>query len=468
MKIYTKIIFSFLISSFHFSSNAQVQFAPYQAITTGSFAEVVCIGDINHDGRNDVILGTGYYSDPANDNKIFVYLQKANGTLNTPIKYSYPGGIKTIDIKDLNNDGRNDIVIGYNDKVGIFYQNATGSLNPITTISINGLVKSLKIGDINSDGLIDIALGTSGSENYCYVLYQSANNTFNIVALPKPNSYYNEVNIKDVNNDGKNDLVYSSSATSEGIEVYTQNNSGSLNPNILYNQTNVYALAVGDLNNDGKNDAVVSKGGNTPNSKLAIWIQDPILNQFQSSFEISAYDIPNAIEIDDLNNDGKNEIIVIHGGWMKLSCYEQNSQGNYNSYSMFQLPYASNYEPYGLALGDINNDGKKDVAIADYNYGLVILYNISTLGISENQLSDKIKLYPNPTQNFITFDLAENLTSESVSFEIYNTMGKCLMMEKEFRYRNGNTISFEKYPTGIYFLKIKIGDNECIKKIVKN
>lgn len=473
MKIFTKVIFLFLITSNYFVCNAQIQFAQYQAITTGSSAEVVCIGDINNDGRKDVILGTGSYSDPANDFKIFVFHQKQDGTLDTPVKYPYPSittqGLKTIDIKDINNDALNDIVIGYDDKIGIFYQNISGSLNPMTALSVNASVRSLKAGDVNSDGINDIAVGTSVSDNSMYVLYQNSNNTFNTVSFPKSNSNFNDVTISDVNSDGKNDLIFSSSLSSEGIQVYAQNNSGSLNSSILYSQTNVNALAVGDLNNDGKNDAVVCKGGNTPNSKLAIWMQNPTLNQFQNSFEISAYDVPNAVEIDDLNNDGKNEILVIHGGWMKLSCYEQNSQGNYSSYSLFQLPYASNYETNGLAIGDINNDGKKDVAIADYNSGLIILYNISTLGINENQLSDTIKLYPNPTQNFITIDLPENLSSEFISYEIYNTIGECLLTEKKTGFNdNTNTVSFEKFPNGIYFLKLRIGDNEFIKKIVKN
>src|SRR5436309_16122402 len=62
-------------------ASAAVKFAPYQSYFVGSWPSSVAIGDFNHDGRNDVAMSTGYYFDPTNDFKLFVWSQRSNGTL---------------------------------------------------------------------------------------------------------------------------------------------------------------------------------------------------------------------------------------------------------------------------------------------------------------------------------------------------------------------------------------------------
>ena len=101
-----------------YNLNAQISFAPYQIIPTGSFPQVVAVGDLNNDGLNDVVLGTGIYFDPSNDCKLIVFYQNSTGTLNSAVKYPYPYSSPTIlgiAIADVNNDYLNDIVFCFND-----------------------------------------------------------------------------------------------------------------------------------------------------------------------------------------------------------------------------------------------------------------------------------------------------------------------------------------------------------------
>ena len=63
--------------------------SPYQAFTTGSWADAAAIGDVNGDGRNDVVVTTTFDFDEANDYKVVVFFQKADGTLDAPRKYTY-------------------------------------------------------------------------------------------------------------------------------------------------------------------------------------------------------------------------------------------------------------------------------------------------------------------------------------------------------------------------------------------
>jgi hypothetical protein len=48
--------------------------------------------------------------------------------------------------------------------------------------------------------------------------------------------------------------------------------------------------------------------------------------------------------------------------------------GSLEKERLFEIPYASSYENDGLAVGDLDSNGCKDLAIVDYNHGLVVLY----------------------------------------------------------------------------------------------
>src|SRR5437763_1800917 len=108
-------------------------FQPYQATWVGSWPEAVAVGDVNGDGRNDVVMTTSYYFDPANDFHLFVFLQAADGTLMAPISYAtsatYGNRPDSVAIGDITGDGRADVVVGI-DGVGVqvFPQLATGVL----------------------------------------------------------------------------------------------------------------------------------------------------------------------------------------------------------------------------------------------------------------------------------------------------------------------------------------------------
>src|SRR2546426_657936 len=82
---------------------------------------------LNGDLRNDVALVTSFYFDPVNDYCLFVFLQDSNGGLLPPVRYPIGQEPASVDIGDLNDDGRADVLVGRKDNgFSVLYQDAAG------------------------------------------------------------------------------------------------------------------------------------------------------------------------------------------------------------------------------------------------------------------------------------------------------------------------------------------------------
>jgi len=440
---------------------SQISFLPFVNKWTESWPEVVKIGDVNNDGLNDVVLGLTRLNSIVhpNDYSILVYLQNTDGTLADPVRYSYEDNYKeivSIDIGDLNQDGMNDILVGLQSpvsfsKYGIFYQNSNHTLNPLVSTPVTSRLERVRIGDMNNDGINDIIVSIYQSILF---LYQNTPGNFQQSIVPKPYLFNQPVTmsimeIGDMNNDGRNDLIMNAPAFYK-MFTYLQTNYQTINndPVVFNSQGFFEGMGIGDLNNDGKKDVVLSKAVNYE-SKIRILHQTTDNNLYVDNGQIPAYELPGPIKVADLNNDGKNEIITVHGGWENVTVYSQNSSGDYGNYQMFPLPYASSYNEDGISIGDINNDGKKDIVIANYNRGIDILYNISSIQLTTEELqkTDIIKIFPNPTVDILY--IKGNLTYNT--FEIYDNSGR----KVQFGNIKNNQINVENLSSGTYILKLK-------------
>jgi len=89
------------------------------------------------------------------------------------------------------------------------------------------------------------------------------------------------------------------------------------------------------------------------------------------------------------------------------------------------------------------------------------LYTSSALSLNDNYATKNIKLYPNPTSNFVNFT-----TDESVSVLITDLSGKTIMNSK---FASGNVqIDLSHLQTGMYIANFVGETFEQIEKIIKN
>ncbi|OGD22500.1 MAG: hypothetical protein A2W03_08030 [Candidatus Aminicenantes bacterium RBG_16_63_16] len=362
--------------------------SPYVAIGESTSPAAVAIGDVNNDRLNDIVA--------INEDYLLVFTQKSTGGYDSPVSYPHPRRYvepQSVDIGDLNHDQLLDVIIGDYDRVnheagsyiGIYYQNPLGLLDPMREITTANAY-SVKVGDLNNDGLDDI-VGLSLGERYDTLEIILQNTTGDLIRYDEfivNHGGFDEVAIGDVNNDNLNDIVVLSSwffHRHDTIGVLPQRNDHTYsNSDVVYYDLGpvqfTTGMAIGDINNDALNDIAVTYGGNRPYSQIGVFLHfdsgtmDPVIRY-------DAYDCPEPIEIADIDKDGRKDVIVAHGGWFALGVYLQNVGGSLDPERLFYIPYASHYAPQGLAIGDVNNDGYDDVVIADYNNGVIILYNRS-------------------------------------------------------------------------------------------
>ncbi len=227
------------------------------------------------------------------------------------------------------------------------------------------------IGDLNGDGRNDVA---AISNNCIAIYYQNADHTLGAQQLITTDLSLRGVAIADVNNDGLAELIVAGNATN-GTEplgrvyVYTQDPvTHALNAPQQYtlSTSNVAGMAVADLNNDGLPDIVVSGDGSVGTAVVSFLFQGPsgTLASEATYTAVSVYS-GGELHVADMNNDGMNDI-VLQSGAKQLAVIKQVSPGQFSTspdYYTVQTSYWPAF--YSFALGDLNADGRTDIAVAD-------------------------------------------------------------------------------------------------------
>ncbi len=258
------------------------------------------------------------------------------------------------------------------------------------------LVNGIGVADVDANGKLDILgmvstdFGGTPTQGYVSTRFQNPNGSF---ALP-PTRFGVGIGpanfvVADVNGDGRPDLVVANAGEhTVTVRLADPARPGFFLPALVLSTPGRIPLdvAVGDLNGDGLTDIVVAASFDpgatmipTPVPTVMVDIAVAttantvsVLLQTAAGVIASAVDYttgvqPVAIKAADLDGDGKLDLLTanfgaaINPGTQGLSVLMQGSTAG-----TFLAPahYVTGYRSTALAVGDLNGDGKPDVAVA--------------------------------------------------------------------------------------------------------
>jgi hypothetical protein len=371
-----------------FAGHGDGTFGSMTSLLTEQEPQTVAIADLNEDGREDVVTAN------LNPGTVSVLLSNGDGTYGSNRQVEVGSSPLSLIARDLNLDGRIDLATANAGSSSVsVLRNAGEALFQRHDYATGPGAFALDAADLDGDARPDLAVVNRGST--LTILHGQGDGTFtqgSTAAIP-PSA--NSLSIADLNRDGAPDVTVASGnsvfacieevefappATSTAdapgaVATLLGDGSGAFSPKTTMAFGNpMDRVACGDLNGDGIPDMVATelkRRDFEPNRVfLALGHGD---GTFEPPAEIAALRYAHAVAIADLDGNGIPDLVVGRSdpcatGGGDITLLLGRGGGTFDVTDSIPTPGT-----FDLAIGDLNGDGKADIASANISNTVSVL-----------------------------------------------------------------------------------------------